>query len=227
MPENPYATPLLPNNALRKYWHFLLGGHFNMYTNHSVLKSLVNKLVLWGRICRWILLFQEYGFQVIVKSGCLNLGMDHLSWIEIGKEPTNLEEGLPNAKCFVVCVMDRHFEDINYFPTTWTTPKEYSVQKKKEMVVRATKFLSLRGTSTRWAMMRYCKDTYLTLNEVRSLWKHMGVLEEETIKDERLHQRFFAQGYGGLPCIRIRKGTVRPTIYVKGLENYHEGTRCH
>ena len=43
--------------ALQKYCHYLLGGNLKMYTNHSTLKYLVNKLVLGGHICRWLLLF--------------------------------------------------------------------------------------------------------------------------------------------------------------------------
>jgi hypothetical protein len=43
--------------ALQKFRHYLLGGHFKMFTDHSTLKYLVNKPVLGGRICRWILLF--------------------------------------------------------------------------------------------------------------------------------------------------------------------------
>lgn len=66
-----------------------------MYTNHSTLKYLVNKPVLGEKICQCLFLFQEYDFEVIVKPGRLNVGSDHLSWIEIGEEPTNLEEGLP------------------------------------------------------------------------------------------------------------------------------------
>jgi len=38
------------------------------------------------------MLFQEYDFEVIVKPGKLNVGLDHLSQIEIGEEPTNLKE---------------------------------------------------------------------------------------------------------------------------------------
>jgi len=38
-------------------------------------------------------LFQEYDFEVIVKTGRLNVGPDHLSRIEIGEEPNILEEG--------------------------------------------------------------------------------------------------------------------------------------
>jgi len=82
--------------ALQKFRHYLLGGHFKMYMDHSALKYLVNKPVLWGRIFRWLLLFQGYDFEVIVKPGRLNMGPDHLSRIEIGEEPTSLEEVLPN-----------------------------------------------------------------------------------------------------------------------------------
>jgi hypothetical protein len=55
--------------ALQKFRRYLLGSHFNMYTNHSALRYLVNKLVLGVRICRWLLMFQEYDFEVVVKPG--------------------------------------------------------------------------------------------------------------------------------------------------------------
>ena len=34
--------------VLQKFRHYLLGGHFKMYTDHLALKYLVNKLVLGG-----------------------------------------------------------------------------------------------------------------------------------------------------------------------------------
>jgi len=50
--------------ALQKFRHYLLGGHFKMYTYHYALKYLVNKQVLGGRICRCLLLFQEYDLKL-------------------------------------------------------------------------------------------------------------------------------------------------------------------
>lgn len=70
--------------ALQKFQHYLLGVHFKMYIDHSTQKYLVNKPMLRGKTCRWLLLFQEYDFEVIVKLGCLNVGPHHLSQIEIG-----------------------------------------------------------------------------------------------------------------------------------------------
>jgi hypothetical protein len=64
--------------ALQNFRHHLVGKHFKMFTDHSTLKYLVNKVVLGGRICRWLLLFQEFDFEVIVKLGKLNARPDHL-----------------------------------------------------------------------------------------------------------------------------------------------------
>jgi hypothetical protein len=69
-----------------------LGGHFKIFTDHSTLKYLVNKLVLGGIICRWIPLFQEYDFDIIVKPGRMSKGLEHLSRLEHGEEPTSLED---------------------------------------------------------------------------------------------------------------------------------------
>jgi len=43
--------------ALQKFRHYLLGSRFKMFTDHSALNYLVNKPVLGGRICRWLILF--------------------------------------------------------------------------------------------------------------------------------------------------------------------------
>ena len=83
--------------ALQKFRHYLLGSHFKMFTDHSALKYLVNKPVLGGKIRRWLLLFQEYDFEIIVKPGRLNTGPDHLSRLESGEEPISLEDCLPDA----------------------------------------------------------------------------------------------------------------------------------
>jgi hypothetical protein len=71
-----------------------------MFTDHSALKYLVNKPVLGGRIYRWLLLFQEFDFEVIVKEGKLNARPDHLSRVTNGEEPTNLEDNFPDAQLF-------------------------------------------------------------------------------------------------------------------------------
>jgi hypothetical protein len=68
--------------ALHKFRNYLLGSDFKFFTDNSALKYLVNKPILKGRICRWLLLFQSFSFEVIIKLGRCNVGLDHLSRLE-------------------------------------------------------------------------------------------------------------------------------------------------
>ena len=131
--------------ALQKFKHYLLDVHFKMVTHHPTLKYLVNKPVLGGKICRWMLLFQEYDFEIIVKPGRLNAGLDHLSSLETSKEPTNLEHNMPDAQLFAIQIINDYFKDIIEFLTTGTTPAEYSLKQEKQLVVRETNFTLIVG----------------------------------------------------------------------------------
>ena len=95
--------------ALQKFKYYLLGGHFKMFSDLSTWKYLVNNPMLGGKIYHWLLLFQEFDFKIIVKPRCLNFGPDHLSRIETGEEPTNIDDGLSDAQLFRVDIADDHY----------------------------------------------------------------------------------------------------------------------
>jgi hypothetical protein len=113
--------------ALQKFIHYLLGSLFKMYRNHYALKYLLNKLVLGERICIWLLLFQEYNFEVVVKQGKLNAGTNHLSHILSGEYAGNLDEKLPDAQLFAVKMVDDYFEDIMQFLSIGMAPLDMTV----------------------------------------------------------------------------------------------------
>jgi hypothetical protein len=116
-----------------------------MFIDHSVLKYLVNKPVLGGRICRWLMLFQEYDFEIIVKPVRTNKGPDHLSRLEHGEEPTNLEDTLPNAQLLAIRNIDDHFAEIVQFQSTGMAPREYTIPHKKKLVVHTSYFSLIVG----------------------------------------------------------------------------------
>jgi hypothetical protein len=130
-----YRESLAMVYALQKFIQYLLGKHFNMFTDHSTLKYLINKLVLRGRICRWLLLFQEFDFEVIVKPGKLNAGLDYLSRVTNGEEYTYLEDKFLEAKLFSVYITDEYFVDIIQYLSTGMAPPEYNTVQKKNLVV--------------------------------------------------------------------------------------------
>ena len=104
--------------SLQKFCHYLLGGMFKFFTGHSALKYLVNKPVLEGRICKWILLFQEFNFEVIVKPGILNMGLDHLSRLENGENGGSLDNHLTDADIFRVEAIPEYLDQIATYLTT-------------------------------------------------------------------------------------------------------------
>jgi hypothetical protein len=106
-----------------------------MFTDQFVLKYLVNKPILAGRICRWLLLFQEYDFETIVKLGKLNARPGHLSRITNGEEPKKLEENFPDDNLFSIQIVDDYFSDIVGFLRTRMAPKDFTVAQKKQLVV--------------------------------------------------------------------------------------------
>jgi hypothetical protein len=110
--------------VLQKFIHYLVGQHFKLFIDHFALKYLVNKTVLGGRIYRWMLLFQEYDFEIIVKPGNLNAGLDHLSRITNGEEPKKLEENCLDANLFSIQIVDDYFADIAGFLSIGMSPKE-------------------------------------------------------------------------------------------------------
>jgi hypothetical protein len=106
-----------------------------MFIDHSALKCLVKKPVLGGRICRWLLLFQEYDFEIMVKTGRMSKGPDHLSRLEHGKEPTCLDDTLPDAQLLAIRKFDDHFTKIVQFLSIGMAPRKYTVIQKKQIVV--------------------------------------------------------------------------------------------
>ena len=58
---------------------------------------MVNKSLHHWIIFRWFLLFQEFEFEFIIRLGKLNVGLKHLSRIDKAKEPTGIEDYIPDA----------------------------------------------------------------------------------------------------------------------------------
>jgi hypothetical protein len=115
--------------ALQNFRHYLLGSHFKFFTEHSALKYLVNKLVLQGGIFKWLVLFKEFSFKVIVKPGRCNVGPDHLSKLESGESGGEVDDHIPYADLFQIKAIPEYIEDIVVFLSKGTYPETYFATK--------------------------------------------------------------------------------------------------
>ena len=64
------------------------------------------------KICRWLLLFQEFKFEVVVQSSKANIGLDHLSRMESDEESTRIDDDLPDAHLFRIKVVPTDLAEI-------------------------------------------------------------------------------------------------------------------
>ena len=95
--------------SVGKFRHYLLANHMVFYVDYQALLYLVNRPVVSGRITRWMLLLQEYDFEVVYKPGRRHVMADHLSRIESGEELSGVQNQFPDASLFMVHVQP--FED--------------------------------------------------------------------------------------------------------------------
>ena len=65
--------------GIRCYHHFLADKPFDIYTDHSALKWLMNIKLSAGRLARWALLLQAYQFRIFHRPGKQNKVADALS----------------------------------------------------------------------------------------------------------------------------------------------------
>ena len=119
--------------ACKKFRHYLLGYRIVFHTNHDSLKYLVNKLDLSGRIARWILLLQEFTYEVVVKSGKTNANADFLS----------RQRGTPAVESLNADFPDE-FQD-NQFPESVFHVEREDVSEFHEIITYLTERKYLEG----------------------------------------------------------------------------------
>lgn len=90
--------------SLHKFRHYLFANHFVFYVDHEALLHLVNRPVVSGRIARWMLLLQEYDFEIVHRPGIQHMVADHLSRITIGEAAQGIPDSFPDASLFMAQV---------------------------------------------------------------------------------------------------------------------------
>ena len=87
--------------SIKKFRHYLLGKLFYFHVDHSALVYLVQQQNLTGKLAHWMLLLQEFEFEVIHRPRTQHLVADYLSWIDLGEPPDGVADDLPDAALFM------------------------------------------------------------------------------------------------------------------------------
>ena len=116
--------------ACKKFRHYLLGYHTTFHTDHNALKYLFNQPDLSGRIARWVLLLQEFDFEVRIKPGKAHVNADYLSRLQ-GVSPANpIEDTFPDENLFHIEGEESLYFDIVQYLISGQYPHSMSPEQK-------------------------------------------------------------------------------------------------
>jgi hypothetical protein len=90
-------------------------------------------------------MFQEYDFEVVVKTGKLNAGLDYLSCILSREDTGNLYDNLLNAHFYAVKMVENYFKNIVHILRIGMAPSDMTVAQKKDLVVKEIDYQLIAG----------------------------------------------------------------------------------
>ena len=82
--------------AFDKFRPYLICNKVVVHTNHSSIKYLMTKKDAKPRLIRWVLLLQEFDFEIKDKKGTENLITDHLSRLEGARDEVHVNDDFPD-----------------------------------------------------------------------------------------------------------------------------------
>ncbi|GJV68208.1 reverse transcriptase domain-containing protein [Tanacetum coccineum] len=125
--------------AFEKFRSYLVMNKCTVYTDHSALKYLFAKKDSKARLLRWVLLLQEFDFDVVDTKGAENLAADHLSRLENPHknelDPKEINEKFPLETLNSIAVLDAStpwFADIANYHAGNFVIKGMSTQQKRK-----------------------------------------------------------------------------------------------
>ncbi|XP_073290139.1 uncharacterized protein [Primulina huaijiensis] len=120
--------------AFDKFKPYLIGTKVLVFTDHAAICYLFVKKDAKPRLIRWILLLQEFDFEVKDKKGSENQVADHLSRLKLEekKKERALQETFPDEELFEVNVVLPWFADIANFISCGTLPPDLIHHQKKK-----------------------------------------------------------------------------------------------
>ncbi|MCO5604386.1 hypothetical protein L7F22_058551 [Adiantum nelumboides] len=83
-----------------KFRHYLLRKLFHFYADHQALLYLINKVVIQGKLIRWMMFLMEFEFKIFHKPRKSHCGADYLSRNIEGNEPESLRDESVDAELF-------------------------------------------------------------------------------------------------------------------------------
>ena len=141
---------------INKFMHYLLGKKFTFHVDHATLLYLVSKQMLTGKLARWMLLLQEFEFDIQHRPGTQHAVADYLSRLENGPDAVDGDDDFPDGAILHIEVEppermhapheDKWLMEMSTFLSTGLPPPRMRKDEKKRLAVRSRNFCLLQET---------------------------------------------------------------------------------
>ena len=123
--------------VVKKFRHYLLGNKFIVVIDHRALRFIFNKPNPTGRIARWIILLQEYEFEVMDRPGSKHINADALSraYDDVGDKSE--DDDFRDANLMAVDVILEGFKEIWDYLTKCKFPSGADKKRKQSIAHRS------------------------------------------------------------------------------------------
>jgi hypothetical protein len=129
--------------SVKKFRDYLMCNPVVFFVDHMVIKYLVNKAELSGRLARWILLLEEFDYTVEYKPGRMHLQADHLSRLSDKLRENPVDDRLVDDGLFVVTSRPEWYAGIVEFLTTHKLPEEWTKEERRKVRINSRQFIVL------------------------------------------------------------------------------------
>ncbi|XP_027157814.1 uncharacterized protein LOC113759438 [Coffea eugenioides] len=120
--------------AFEKFRSYLLGSKVTVYSDHAALKYLLSKRESKPRLIRWVLLLQEFDWEIKDRKGVDNSVADHLSRLIREEEAVPISEVFPDEHLFYLKGKEPWYADIVNFLVSHKFPIGMSKSKRDKIV---------------------------------------------------------------------------------------------
>ncbi|PIN10158.1 DNA-directed DNA polymerase [Handroanthus impetiginosus] len=124
--------------AFDKFKSYLVGTKVIVYTDHAVIKYLIEKKDAKPSLIRWVLLLQEFDLKIRDRKGTENQIADHLSRLEFPvktDEPNLINDNFPDEQLLAIVASNvPWYADIVNYLTCGIIPFDLSTQQKKKFL---------------------------------------------------------------------------------------------
>ena len=216
--------------AFEKFRAYLLGTKVIVHTDHAALRYLMAKKDAKPRLIRWVLLLQEFDFEVKDRKGCENQVDDHLSRLEANALEENNKEihdsFLDEAVMLLAHDTTPWYADFANFLVCGIMPEGLSASQMKRFLFDVKRYF--------WDepyLFRECADNIILRCvpeiEMKPILEacHSSRWVVIMVGLERL-QRFFRVHISGQHCITMQPRMPRLALNVKCNEVCPKNMNC-